>query len=233
MKPLTDKQRRFIDEYCIDQNATEAYKRAGYQAGSDNAAAVAASRLLANPRIRAEVDARLAELAKKARITAEEAWRELGHIARSDIGDILDMTGVEPRLKPANQIPESARRAIKSVKVKRYMEGSGDDAREVELIEFTFWDKPGQIGVALRALGELKEKVEHSGPGGKPIESTVTVIDSRAKILSFAEEFREAALQNLAEAALRNETTDGQGTEQASAEDNTADGPGNGDGPPG
>lgn len=60
------------------------------------------------------------------------------------VGEILDFTGDVPKLKPACQIPEHARRAIASVKVKRYVEGTGDKAREVEVTEFTLWNKPAR-----------------------------------------------------------------------------------------
>lgn len=173
-KTLTEKQHRFIDEFLIDQNAAAAYRRAGYKAGSDGAVKASASRLLANANIRAEIDARLLVLAKVARITADEAWSELGCIARSDIGDIIDMTGTNPRLKPANQIPERARRAIKSVKVKRYVE-PGDSGKTVEIVEFTLWDKPGQINIALKALGELKDTLELTGKGGVPLAPAVNI----------------------------------------------------------
>ena len=81
---------------------------------------------------------------------------------------------------PANEIPESALRAIKSAKVKRYTEGSDDDAREVEIIEFTFWDKPGQLNTTLKALGELKDTVEHRGKIGVEIVGIEVITQSRS-----------------------------------------------------
>ena len=64
----------------------------------------------------------------------------------------LDFTGDVPRLKPANMIPESARRAISGMKVKRYMEGRGEDAREVEVIEFKLWPKVEAMRRKVRML---------------------------------------------------------------------------------
>jgi len=49
---LNDKQRRFIHEYLIDMNATEAAKRSGY---SDKTARSQGSRLLTNADILAEI----------------------------------------------------------------------------------------------------------------------------------------------------------------------------------
>ncbi|QAT48577.1 terminase small subunit [Caproiciproducens sp. NJN-50] len=53
---LTAKQQRFIDEYLIDLNATQAAIRAGY---SPVAATVQGSRLLSYANIRAEIDKKM------------------------------------------------------------------------------------------------------------------------------------------------------------------------------
>lgn len=53
---ITDKQRRFIDEYCRDFNATRASKEAGY---SEKSARQLASRLLSNANIRKAINERL------------------------------------------------------------------------------------------------------------------------------------------------------------------------------
>ncbi len=45
---LTEKQKRFCEEYLVDLNATKAYIRAGY---SEKGARVSASQLLANPNV--------------------------------------------------------------------------------------------------------------------------------------------------------------------------------------
>ena len=54
---MTDKQRRFIGEYCVDFNATRAAKEAGY---SENSARQIASQLLSNHDIRKAISERLA-----------------------------------------------------------------------------------------------------------------------------------------------------------------------------
>ena len=56
---MTDRQRRFADEYLIDCNATRAYKAAYPSVKKDEAARVNASRLLSNANIRAYIDKQL------------------------------------------------------------------------------------------------------------------------------------------------------------------------------
>jgi phage terminase small subunit len=177
--PLTHKQLRFVEEYLIDLNATQAYKRAGYKVQSDHSAQVNSSRLLSKAVIAEKIKEKIAERSAAAGITADDVWREWRYIACSDIGDILDFTGEKPKLKPVNTIPESARRSIKSVKVRHHLEGHGDQAREVEIMEFTLWDKPAALAIVARAMGELIERVEHSGPGGGaiPLEHTIDFPD--------------------------------------------------------
>ena len=54
-KNLSPKQRAFVEHYVVSNNATAAYKAAGYKFPSDAAARVNASRLVATDFIRAEI----------------------------------------------------------------------------------------------------------------------------------------------------------------------------------
>ena len=74
MKKLTPKQQRFVEEYCVDFNGTQAAIRAGY---SKNTATEQASRLLRNVNIQAAIKERLDELA----MTAGEALKRLGSMS--------------------------------------------------------------------------------------------------------------------------------------------------------
>lgn len=74
---LSDKQRRFIDEYLVDSNATGAARRAGY--GEKSAASVGC-RLLKDPQIAAELKRRQTAISNKLGMDAEfvrKRWREL------------------------------------------------------------------------------------------------------------------------------------------------------------
>lgn len=67
-KALTAKQQRFVDEYLVDLNATQAAIRAGY---SEKTAQQIGSENLSKPVIAAEVEARQAKVAEKAGLTLE------------------------------------------------------------------------------------------------------------------------------------------------------------------
>ena len=55
MKPLTEKQEKFVLEYAKTGNAMQAFKNSGYQYKNDNSAKVGASRLLTNDNIKARL----------------------------------------------------------------------------------------------------------------------------------------------------------------------------------
>jgi len=68
-KKPTVKQQKFIDEYLIDLNATQAAKRAGY---SPKTAKSQGQRLLTKEEIHAQIEKKLAKNAEKAGITAQK-----------------------------------------------------------------------------------------------------------------------------------------------------------------
>ncbi len=74
MAALTPKQARFVAEYLIDLNATQAAIRAGYSART---AAQGAAQLLSNIKVRSAVDAGIAKRSDKLEITAEKVLRDL------------------------------------------------------------------------------------------------------------------------------------------------------------
>ena len=67
---LTPKQELFINEYCIDRNATRAYKDV-YKSANDNTAAKEGCKILKNPKVAQEIENRIAKRAKDNGITAE------------------------------------------------------------------------------------------------------------------------------------------------------------------
>lgn len=74
MRPMTPKQQRFVDEYLIDLNATQAAIRAGYSAKT---AESAGSRLLRNVNVSAAVVAGRENLSKRAGLTQDDVVKGL------------------------------------------------------------------------------------------------------------------------------------------------------------
>ena len=85
MAGLTLKQQKFIDEYIISGNATEAYKKAYPNVKKDETAAQAGSRMLRNVKVAAELANRVKE-AKDGRIMdVQEALAISSSIARGEV----------------------------------------------------------------------------------------------------------------------------------------------------
>lgn len=76
---LTDKQRRFADEYLIDCNATKAAIRAGY---SKKSAGPYGSQLLNSPAVREYIDSQLKVIHDKNIADAEEVMEFLTSVMR-------------------------------------------------------------------------------------------------------------------------------------------------------
>jgi hypothetical protein len=119
VRRLTPKQQRFVQEYLIDLNATQAAIRAGY---SERTAASIGAENLIKPEIAQAVEAAQSKLAAKAEITQSQILEEIDRLALSDTGDLFDMDGDTLRMKPMKEWPLAARRAISAIKIRRYPE---------------------------------------------------------------------------------------------------------------
>ncbi|CAA2136743.1 terminase small subunit [Hyphomicrobium sp. ghe19] len=83
---LTPKQRRFVENYLLDLNATQAAIRAGY---SKRTAQEQGSQLLNHPTIRIAIDAAKAERSAKTEICAEQVLEEIAAMAFYDPGELM------------------------------------------------------------------------------------------------------------------------------------------------
>lgn len=81
---MTDKQRKFADEYLIDCNATRAYKAAYPHVKNDNVAKVNGSRLLTNANLKAYIDERLEEISSEKIADAAEVMKYLTSVLRGE-----------------------------------------------------------------------------------------------------------------------------------------------------
>ena len=81
---MTEKQKRFADEYIIDLNATRAYKAAYPNIKNDNTAAANGARLLINAKVKSYIDERLAELQSPKIAEAKEVMEYLTAVLRGN-----------------------------------------------------------------------------------------------------------------------------------------------------
>lgn len=91
---MTDKQRKFADEYLIDCNATRAYKAAYPQIKNDNVAKSAGNRLLTFVDIKEYIQTRFDEMASAKVATAEEVIQYLTSVMRGESdSEVVVVTG--------------------------------------------------------------------------------------------------------------------------------------------
>ncbi len=103
---MTPKQERFVHEYLVDVNATQAAIRAGY---SKKTAQEQSSRLLSNVMVSAAIAKEMKLLAEKTGVTAEKVIADLALIGFANMGDYLNLSDPEhPRIDISNLTPEQA-----------------------------------------------------------------------------------------------------------------------------
>lgn len=149
---LTKKQKRFVEEYLIDLNATQAAIRAGY---SPNSAGDIGCENLKKPDIRACIDKAMAERSKRTGINADRVLMELAKLGFVNAIDVINMDTAT--IKDDASRDDTA--AILSVKVKVIPTEDGDiTEREIKLC-----DKIKSLELIGKHLGMFKDKVEIQG----------------------------------------------------------------------
>lgn len=89
MEKLTDKQKRFCDEYLIDLNGTQAAIRAGY---SENTAGVIATENLKKPNVQEYIAERMKEKDKELIADQDEVLRYLTAVMRRELKESVVVT---------------------------------------------------------------------------------------------------------------------------------------------
>lgn len=162
---LTEKQKRFIQEYLIDLNATQAAIRSGY---SQKTARSAGQRLLTNVDIQAEIEQSIKNVNKNVESKAEDVIRGLMRIAYSDIRKIATWTedGI-PQFMPSSDIDEDTAMSIKSITFTERHFGEGKVERKLKIEQC---DKKGALDSLAKYHGLFIQKHEITGKDGGPIE---------------------------------------------------------------
>ncbi|WP_341825316.1 terminase small subunit [Eubacterium callanderi] len=91
---MTEKQKRFADEYLIDLNGTRAYKVAYPRVKSDETAKAAASRLLTNVNVKTYIDEQLEKIHNEKTADAQEVLEYLTAVMRGETeSSVLSLCG--------------------------------------------------------------------------------------------------------------------------------------------
>ena len=142
MGELSPKRQRFVDEYLIDLNGTQAAIRAGYSARTANEQAAA---LLAIPNVREAVEAGRRVIAERNAITQDRIRQELAKLAFADLGEIYDASG---NLKPVHEMSREARAVLSGIETSTRRKPGTDEVLVIRKVKR--WDKVR----ALQLLGQ-------------------------------------------------------------------------------
>lgn len=169
---LSGKQQRFVEEYLVDLNATQAAIRAGY---SLSTAYSQGQRLLKNVEIAQAIETAAAERSARTEITADNVLRELAKIGFSDIRKAVnwysqanvaacDMDGeIEDgtvRVQVANQVELISSSEIDDDTAAAIAEVSMTDKGGLKL---KLHDKRAALVDLGRHLQIFTDKIDHSG----------------------------------------------------------------------
>lgn len=162
MAKLTAKQQRFVEEYLIDLNATQAAIRAGYSART---AAVIGEENLRKPDIKKKLNAAMAARSERTNITADRVVSELAKIGFSDIRKVAlwGTHGIKTTDKEGNETVE-INHGLKIIDASEIDDNTAAAISEVKeykgAITIKMADKLGALNSIARHLGMFNDKVK-------------------------------------------------------------------------
>lgn len=149
---LTPKQKRFVDEYLIDLNATQAAVRAGY---SKKTAHVIGAENLIKPNVQACLSERMKAREQRTEITQDRVLAEYAKLAFLDPRRFYDESGA---LKPVHLLDADVAAALVGVDVVDSFDSESRSTITTKKIKFV--DKKGALDSCARHLGMFKDKSE-------------------------------------------------------------------------
>ena len=166
MANLTPKQQRFVEEYLIDLNATQAAIRSGY---SEKTARQIGEQNLSKLDIQKAIQEAQARREERTKIDADYVLQRLVAIDQMDVLDIMDD---QMRILPLRDWPKIWRQYISNIENLELSDADGvfkkikwpDKVKNLEL-----------LGKHV-SVGAFKDKIEHSGDPNNPINMSLKVV---------------------------------------------------------
>lgn len=145
--PPSAKQRRFVDEFAIDFNATRAAERSGYSA---HTARQMGSENLSKPVIRKAIEEKIQQHSTAVGLSIELQNEALWRLLTADISQIFDRHGVP---KPIDEWPEEFRTGglVKAMKIR--VEETSNGRPKVRIYSLSFSDRAQLIKEMGRRVG--------------------------------------------------------------------------------
>ncbi|MCU1451396.1 MAG: hypothetical protein JWP02_3566 [Acidimicrobiales bacterium] len=151
---LEPKQRRFVDEFVVDWNATQAAIRAGY---SKKTAAAIGSENLTKPAIQSAIKERTDRVTESAGLTAKRVVEELARVAFSDMRRFTTWSpGTGVTLIDSATLSDDDARCVAEVSETTSQHGSS--------LKFKLHDKIGPLKELAERMGIDRELMQRLYP---------------------------------------------------------------------
>jgi phage terminase small subunit len=147
---LTAKQKRFVEEYLIDLNATQAAIRSGY---SVKAARQIGTENIAKPSIAAAIAKATKKVSVITGLTVERTLQELARLAYSDPRKFYDADG---KLKPIHQLDDDAAACVAGLEIDE-IKADGNVIGYTKKLKY--WDKNSALEKSMKYLKMLQPEV--------------------------------------------------------------------------
>ncbi|HYF55927.1 MAG TPA: terminase small subunit [Salinarimonas sp.] len=164
---LTPKQARFVEEYLIDLNGTQAAIRAGY---SPKTANEQAARLLANASVAAAVAEAQQARSERTQITQDRVLKEYARLAFSDMRNLMAWDAQGMSLKTSADLSEDVAACVAEVTQTVTKDGGS--------MKLKVHDKKGALDSVAKHLGMFVER--HAGADGGPMIVEIVRFGARA-----------------------------------------------------
>lgn len=154
---LTDKQQRFVEEYLVDLNATQAAIRAGYSA---KGATVRGAELLANRKVADAIFQAKKSRSDRTKIDADWVLSRLADEAEADVSDLYDEDGT---LRPVKEWPAIWRKGLVSGLDIEEIKVGGKIVAQVKKLKLSDRLKRIELIGKHVDVGAFTERHEHTG----------------------------------------------------------------------
>jgi hypothetical protein len=119
-------------------------------------------------------------------------------LAKLGFANMADYMRANPNGDPYldfSQLTRDQTAALQEVTVEYYVDGRGEDARNVKRVRFKLADKRAALVDLGRHLGIFRDRLEHTGKDGGPIESADVVLDDSERVRRIEAIFERARIR--------------------------------------
>lgn len=178
---LTEKQKRFVEEYLIDLNATQAAIRAGY---SEKRASEIGYQQLQKTTVQEAIQKAKDERSKRTEITADMVLREYAKLGFSNISDYLKVNtrevvvdydrDEEGRKIPIKEWSQSVELFDTDGISREKMDAVAEIKQTKDGIALKLHDKKGALDSIARHLGMFNDNINIGNKDDKPFQTSNT-----------------------------------------------------------